>query len=104
MKTYAQENNKLTFDWNAFLDKKSITSSEWMYALKLAGSWVTCACGTMCSVIPRRSDGEPEDNQLYSLGMQFYDAIDIENADLAKDVLIEIEKRSAELIKQIPTP
>lgn len=44
-----------------------------------AGDWCTCACGRVTCDIPRRASGDkdawPLDEDLYSLGMDFYDAV-----------------------------
>src|SRR5258706_9054437 len=77
MKTYAESQGKKPFNWNAFLKKKTYTPAELRKASRLAQSWVTCACGNMCAIIPRDSfcDG-PEDSQLSKLGTRFYGQIE----------------------------
>lgn len=78
-------------------------------------SWVTCACGNQCAIIPRCANGAPLDNHLQNLGTNFYewwdcayDILDGESPDdindiikQLKDTLTAIEKRSAELINKI---
>jgi hypothetical protein len=75
MKTYAETNSKKPFDWNAFLNKPEHSFEELVLAEFLAGSWVTCACGSQCDAIPRTANGRPQDYFLKSYGMLFYDCI-----------------------------
>lgn len=117
IKTYAQEHRQ-AFDWNKFLSKNpgSHTKHERREAEDKASSWVTCACGNQCSIIPREEDTgydddpAPLDSKLNRLGVQFYR--DIENAHSeyefegknsyaqARKTLRKIEERSAILIRQ----
>lgn len=102
MQTYAKQKGK-PFDWNKFLDKaitKGVTASEQSKAEKLAGDWVTCACGNQCSILEREGDGEPVDSELNTLGLDFNDEIHAENYRGAKKTLQAIEKRSAKLIAE----
>jgi hypothetical protein len=106
--TYAEKNKKKPFDWNAFLKKAiagSITSREKSKAYMLACSWVTCACGNQCAIIPRWAmsgiEGAPIDSKLYYLGRHFMFEIGDEQYDTAKATLKKIERRSACLIKKI---
>ena len=102
MKTYTETQGKKPFDCNAFLNKEEISEQEWEYAENLAGSWVTCACGNQCDVIERRPiNGVPKDEELFNLGMWFSVSIDNKDIEKAKETLLKIEKRSAELINQI---
>ena len=68
-----------------------------------ACSWVTCACGNMCDIIPRDGGGSPLDEKLDHLGVLFSQYIDEHNLDVDKAVktLEKIEKRSEKLIKSI---
>lgn len=72
-------------------------------AVALAGSWVTCACGNQCAIIPRDSYGEPLDVVLADLGFEFNNLIGKRKYTAALKTLEKIEKRSIELIKQIKT-
>lgn len=104
--TFAQENNR-AFDWNAFLNKKNIEHYEWAYARIKAGSWVSCACGNQCSIIPRYGmDDEPKDIILSDLGGRkgFFGAIKQRNIPKAKIFLRLIEIRSNQLIMNIYEP
>ena len=101
MKTYAQKRKRKPFDWNVFLKNAiagKITEAEEKKAEVLAGDWVTCACGNQCSVLGRGDEGEPKDDILYVLGLDFYDHIEGQEYKLAKATLAKIEKRSAALI------
>lgn len=109
MKTYTQINNKKPFDWNKFLDraiKGKTTEDENIEAENLAQSWVTCACGNQCAIIPRHPcdsiapEGTPMDEQLAELGQEFFFAIEDEDFKSAKHILKRIEKRSAKIIEQ----
>lgn len=113
MKTYSEEEGREPFDWNKFLDKDEFTLDELKDACSRAGSWVTCAVGNQCSVIPRDEIGEPIDMDLFNLGLKFHYSIlnmheSNENHGIvygiyieeAREVLDKIEKRSAELIEE----
>lgn len=108
MKTYAESQREQTFDWNKFLNKEFHSYGELKQGLKLSSSWVTCACGNQCAIIPRLRNGEPIDEHLRTLGRQFSIAINnmfsvnyYENSKvLAKAILRDIEKRSLILIDQ----
>lgn len=110
--TYAEVSSVPTFDWNLFLARaraNQVTWEEHLAATFRAGSWTTCACGNMCSIIPRyekdmrvginwKVPGEPIDERLSTLGMRFYRAIEAGNWSLASITLTNIEVRSAQLI------
>ena len=115
MKTYAEKMNKKPFDWVAYLnrqikEKRNVEKEEnnrnspwweeYKKIIKLSGSWVTCACGNQCSILDRNNADEPEDHELYSLGVEFNDVIEIGEWQEAKKVLAMIEKRSAKLIQE----
>lgn len=70
-------------------------------AVNLSGSWVTCACGNQCAIIPRDGDGRPTDMGLYALGHAFHNQIDLELYTEASKTLMQIEKHSAELVAKI---
>ncbi|MDC1406687.1 hypothetical protein N8314_03980 [Akkermansiaceae bacterium] len=70
------------------------------------GKWFSCACGKLDDHIARSSSGEPMDNILIELGLQFDMAIN-EYCDVDYDedqfteaaiILIDIERRSMELL------
>lgn len=104
------------FDWYSFLQKEEYTINELYNAKRLAGDWVTCACGNQCAIIPRSGQGVPEDDELTSLGQEFYNCIvdmygnkldNFEDYTLkylqncAIKTLEKIEARSFELICEI---
>jgi len=115
--TYAKSKGAPAFDWNSFLNKEIVqhTLTEMQEAGVMAGSWVTCACGNQCEIIPRYNDGTPKDNILFGRGHDFYvyvvgmgHAHAEHNTEAfnkfrrkAHLALQEIEGRSAELIKEI---
>lgn len=101
MKTYAEANGEKPFNWNEFLNKEHITQTEWHEAEELSADWVTCACGNQCETIPRNHVGTPDDYTLDVLGSDFSVAIHNKNLVMAKIVLAKIEKRSAELLKEL---
>ena len=115
MKSYAEFNNKIPFDWNKFLNKKKYSEDELGSAKDAARSWVTCACGSQCHIIPRDQEDKsrPLDSKLYELGLDFYNAIQYmqdpsdsentktfeDNKETAIETLQQIELRSSILIK-----
>lgn len=86
-------------DWNRALNKRRI---DWYKLRLLAQSWVTCACGNACIVIPRNEEtGSPLDSNLRRLGVQFYSYIVDEKKEAALAVLKAIEHRSQLIINRI---
>jgi hypothetical protein len=77
MKTHSQTRGKKPFDWNAALAKdcKKMTEAEASTMYGNASTWVTCACGNQCAIIPRDSYGQPLDGSLRDLGMLFTDYV-----------------------------
>lgn len=128
-KPYSTAHYKPYFDWNKFLFKKKVyTKDELDEASHDAARWVTCACGNVCNVIPRDSDGAPLDKKLQAAGRQFCADIEELNGALfedgwqkstnhslskegqkefnqalrnARETLCKIEIRSEQLLKQI---
>jgi len=110
MKTYSETRGEMPFNWTEWLTKQEalvkdnqlLDSLEWGEAQKRAKSWVTCACGNQCAVIPRKDDGEPIDTVLLKLGgnQGFYNAIYNLNPTAALHFLSLIEQHSAYLINQ----
>lgn len=88
----------LDFSWYQELYKRDI---NWSSLKELAKSWVTCACGHQCAIIPRQENGVPIDSELAELGSDFYEAISLRNTTQAIRILQQIEKRSTFLIQQI---
>jgi hypothetical protein len=100
MKSYTEEVGGKLFDWNIELNRPE-NEIDWVELEVKAGLWVSCACGNQCSVIPRNHNGEPKDNLLRSLGMEFYDSVADCDVEKSKLILANIEIRSAFLINEI---
>jgi len=66
-----------------------------------SGNWVTCACGKSCGSIEfEYKDGypvRPVDPNLYSLGIDFNNAVEMNCFVKAAEVLLDIERRVIEL-------
>lgn len=104
MMTYQELEMGTSFDWWKALEEAEdwhITDNRWSNLTSRAGSWVTCACGNQCAIIPRDSEGEPKDEELSDLGLEFYSAIMGRHLTEAAFILCEIEQRSMELIKEL---
>lgn len=115
-KTYAESQKEPPFDWNSFLNMpyKRFDFDKLGKAKSLAGNWITCACGNQCDVIPRHSEGTPDDLKLANLGVSFYTAIQgmfntygfkeddfAYYVERAKELLTQIEFRSSEIILEL---
>lgn len=103
-KTYAETQGQAPFDWNKELDEliagKFITDQE-HYAMRIrANSWVTCAVGNRCAIIPREYHGSPVDKVLWRMGDEFATEFANRRYESAKSLLTKIEARSAILIRQ----
>lgn len=118
---YSESRGRQSVNWNERLNAIVDTSKPNVDHLEInrwkneAGSWVTCAVGNACDVIPRKGDGEPVDNRLRKLGIDFYQKMTrvyfassegvyervVVAAYGARKVLTSIEERSSELISQI---
>lgn len=100
MKTYSETKGNEPFDWRAFLNQEAISEADADDAKRRAQSWVTCACGNQCVIIPRDSLGSPVDEILRKVGGDdgFYGAIKRQNWNQAKHFLDLIEIHSAYLI------
>lgn len=104
-RTYAETQGKPPFNWKAFLSNPpALWSTEHGAAARLSESWVTCACGNQCDIIPRNDGNAPEDAELYALGMQFTGAVAGGFWFEARTTLAAIERRSAELIATLTAP
>lgn len=117
MKTYAEKEGEKPINWNKVLSVpyNQMTAGRLITMANLSASWVTCACGNQCEIIPRSKDGVPGDFKLRSLGVNFMgqilmmkqwyaeknEGIFEEFRSRAIEILHEIELRSAELIKEI---
>lgn len=114
LRTYMQaETKKRPINWNKQLDRLATLAKishnkrtldqqgEIHLMITQAASWVTCACGNQCEIIPRNSVGCPEDAKLDTLGCQFYHDVSRLDVPKARKTLLAIEKRSLVLIKRI---
>ena len=103
MRTYAEDMNHEPFDWNAALKGLRTGSPAKNQGLlyQLSSEWPTCACGNLCSDLPRNIDAEPCESELLSLGISFHEAVDSLDWNHARAVLARIESRSAELIAEM---
>jgi hypothetical protein len=68
---------------------------------RLAKAWLSCACGKLDKRIPKELDGAPKDCRLFSLGIDFAMAVARDNPQGALDLLRKIQKREAELLKEL---
>ena len=90
------------WDWYAFIDdSEEVKLAYEEQAEDLASSWITCACGQVCSVLPKRFESMcPLDNELMYLGNSFHAEIDNKKWEEAKEILDKIEARTIFLLKQ----
>ncbi len=107
--TYTEAHSgRVPFDWNKFLRnvirrKTRLPDEEYKQVFDLSSDWVTCACGTMCSIIPRggrHNEDEPVDTALRDLGITFHKNISNKQWTKAKATLAKIEARSATIINR----
>lgn len=72
--------------------------------IDLAGEWVTCACGEQDKDIPRNIVGCPLDDRLEELGIEFMNAVEENNFNVARSILVDIQTRAFWVLKaQGPT-
>lgn len=89
----AEAKGRRTFNWNRALSHDIILSLPNLKKMRtLACSWVTCACGNQCAIIPRDIYNSPEDEDLYILGQGFSESIDamLQFADVLNKDLTEL--------------
>lgn len=118
MKNYTTTKGELPINWSKLLNRdcKTMEYYETVEMSSNASSWVTCACGNQCAIIPRdEGTSKPNDTKLRNLGLRFYNniqhmsayvsdkKIDLANKHRRKAIntLNKIEKRSSELIFKI---
>ena len=74
--------------------------------IKKSGNWTTCACGHQDPRIPRHGpdsyeeEGFPLDDNLSSLGYDFFMAVQDQNPELAAVKLLQIEARAAIVLQR----
>lgn len=105
MKTYSEEKGHPATDWGKELGwikgiidnfpPEGLSEEDDYRISSLAedaqGSWVTCAVGNQCSIIPRNHYGEPEDPELREHGLEFAQNMSaIEEALYEKDTEIAL--------------
>lgn len=94
--------SKNKIDWYAELNAPIITQDKWIELCDYSSSWVTCAVGNQCDIIPRdHPSSAPLDPTLHMLGRHFDNCIGNQSRTEALRILDKIEKRSAELINEI---
>jgi len=99
MITYTEMEGNKPFDWFVALNCKVV---NWNLLYILSSSWVTCACGNQCAIIPRHEENAvPKDKMLEQLGHDFSRNIRLRDKYQSLELLEEIEIRSTELIKEI---
>ena len=59
-----------------------------------AGDWTVCACGKLSPNIERHSAGDPFDESLRDLGVEFSTAVDVNDIQGAVKILVQIEERA----------
>ena len=112
--SYSEAEKGWVYDWPACiynLENHFLNEDEKAELIDASASWVTCACGAQCDIIPRDEyeNGAPKDPILLALGQEFYEEIcnladkteGDGDGDRARKILDQIEKRSATLIKRI---
>jgi hypothetical protein len=94
--------------WRRFLDTEDATDlsdSDWMLAAKLAGSWNTCACGSINDGLPRSSiGGEPRDTELFRMGMEFMRLIQQRKLPEAQKMFMKINEQGAQVLIKMQLP
>jgi hypothetical protein len=93
--------NPEEWDWYEFFkasDKRK--EKYWREACNLANSWVTCACGQVCSALPKASWGQPMDDELRQLGSSFDKHIRKRRYGEAEKILDKIESRTVLLLRE----
>lgn len=107
MQTYMQSVKGKSFNWYKVLKiakglkKTGLDILMLPYLTNKSSSWVTCACGNMCDIIPRNNIGCPFDKELTQLGGKFHGEVSDRDYTEALNTLDQIEERSEVLIKRI---
>lgn len=92
--SYTAEKQLPVIDWHKVIQMPDMDINEARYYADQASNWVTCACGTQCSIIPRKEDGQPLDEKLRVQGSSFYHAI--------YNNFVGIQRLSKELVFENP--
>ena len=92
--------------WKKFLIADELTDDDWDFATKMAGSWNTCACGSINDGLLRRwhtansTSASPQDGRLHDLGMRFYHAIQHRRLTSAQELFITIQSRGHDVLEE----
>jgi hypothetical protein len=102
------------FCWFEFLNqpKSDFSKEDLKDAYALSKDWTTCACGQLCSSLPRQENSNaPIDPILTHLGLDFMENINdayeayvdheegfLSRIESAKSVLVKIEERTIALL------
>lgn len=101
--SFTEANEIKTIDWPVLIawgQDDELSTDEHNMAIELAGSWVTCAAGRQCAVLPRQENGQPVDYILHDLGTTFYYDVLGSHWHAAQITLSMIEQRTAFLLTQ----
>ena len=101
-KTYAEtrRGRGKPFDWQKEIKSRKRNGLGSTEKLRIRSmSWVSCACGNQCAVIPRDDIGRPLDEILLDLGGAFAGDVDLADWDEALSTLVKIERRSFYIIE-----
>lgn len=90
------------FNWLTTLEElvngREASDAEYLALREKACHWTTCACGDLCSVLPRHFSGQPMDHLLTIYGLSFYDAVLGRDWRSALAILHRIERRTCKLL------
>ena len=92
------------FNWYTELNKAIKIEPYFImykYLFDVAGNWETCACGELCKALPKDILNRPVDKELLEHGNIFSFCIKNRQWNHAKVVLEQIEKRTAQLLKEL---
>lgn len=102
-KTYSETRDEAPFDWHQALRFPEMHDHPRL--CDMAASWVTCACGNQCAIIPRAVAGK-EDDVRRGADRRHPERAWIRvcgcSAEYAERILFGIEARSAILIAEEP--
>lgn len=89
---------KFQFNWTEFLNQPAISNEKWREALICACGWIDCPVGQLD--VEKDWRGQPTDQKLYNLGLDFYQPIKDKDISKAQNILDKINKRAENLNKQ----
>jgi hypothetical protein len=96
------ENRLLSSYWGRRIVKAEEQSRFTEKDVRHSASWQTCACGRQDDRIPRDDrEGAPIDEDLQDLGYAFYSFVLQHNPRGAANVLVKIERRAAEVLREV---